>query len=91
MSILIPIMIKPNNFAFIFFIFTYKKEASFFTSVEELLKETDFGLTRYNKLRMCGFIFNWSREDGIYYSLLQAYIQLFTVLINYLCILDKES
>ena len=38
---------KPNNLVFIFF-FTDKKEASFFTHFEELLKVNDFGYTSYN-------------------------------------------
>ena len=34
---------RTKQFSVIFFIFTYKKEASFFTCCEELFKVTDFG------------------------------------------------
>ena len=34
---------QTKEFGFNFFIFTYKKEASFFTRFEELLKVNDFG------------------------------------------------
>ena len=44
---------QTNQFCF-HFIFTYKKEASFFTRFEELLKVAVFGQTCYNRCRMCG-------------------------------------
>ena len=57
---------QTKEFDMHFFIFTYKKEASFFTCYEEMLKVNDFGLTRYNGWRVCGLFLTGPESRSVF-------------------------